>query len=457
MTPDLFGLEPVYRSDSGQSGMDPRALTANRTVDDEALAGYLAFSHVPTPRTIFADVARLSRALPLPGAFVSHGRPSSAAEEGAKGYAAGDAEREVRGENLQTLLRDAVRSRLTTADLPVGVYLSGGLDSSVVASLLVEAGAKVTAYTLDFGPGLSEEIPLAEAVATQLKIPLRKVSCREVDVSRAWDAAAAALPQPFGDPVCVPLYLLGKAAKAEVGEIWNGEGGDQLFGGWANKPLIAAQVFGASDLTSVYLDTYHRFHGRLGALWPGHPNVSLEGWIAPALSALPPDNPLMHRLRMANVLLKGAQNIAPRCVALGACHGLKVVAPLFDAPLLDATFNLPPEAFLSGACEKVALKEAARRWLPERIVYREKRGMGVPSAEWLLGRGMLGRRGPVGRRAAAALSEKKLRREGRFDPAFVKNLLDGSDPTAAGFRRRRAGEKLWTLAMWEVWREVHSL
>ncbi len=409
---------------------DPRTLTRTRQIDEQALAGYLLFSHVPRPNTIFADVS-LPPA-PLPGFAGGGGWNSSLL-------------------GLGELLRAAVRSRLPESDEPVGVFLSGGLDSSLVAALLVEAGAKVIAYTLDFGMPYDGEIAFAEQVAQHLKIPLKKVRCGPKEVARAWESTVQAMPQPFGDAVTVPLYLLGKAARKEVRTVFNGEGGDQLFGGWANKPLVAAAAFGAADLYEAYRATYHRFDGVLDKLWPGCPDVSVESWLALGLELLP-SAPLIHRLRAANLALKGAQNIAPRFVALGKCHGLSVVAPLFDEALTAHTFTLPPEAFLQGAYEKVALKEAGRGLLPDEILRREKRGMGVPSAEWCLPRF-----GPVGRRVRTLLSSRRIKREGRFDPAFVKNLLAGNDPTPAGFRRRRVGEKLWTLATWELWREVHSL
>jgi asparagine synthase (glutamine-hydrolysing) len=424
VTPDAFGLNPVYETPPGERGGDPRSLTKTRTIDDVALAGYLTFSHVPSPLTIYTDVRRLPSA-PLRSALP--------------------------GGDVVGLLRAAVRARIPEGREPVGVFLSGGLDSSLVAAMLVEAGVETIAYTLDFGQSVGGETEFAQVVAAHLRVPLRTVSCRPCDVARAWEATLVAMPQPFGDAVCVPLWLLGKAAKDEVRTVFNGEGGDQLFGGWANKPLVAAAAYGETDLYAAYRSTYHRFDSQLSALWPGHPDVAIDDWLAVGLEALP-EAPLLHRLRAANIALKGAQNIAPRCVAMAACHGLSVQAPFFDDALAAHTFTLPPGAFLSGACEKAILKDAARGLLPDEIIFREKRGMGVPSTEWCLPRF-----GPVGRRVRSLLSRRRIRREGRFDPEFVSELLTGRDTTPAGFRRRRVGEKLWTLSTWELWREVHSL
>lgn len=433
MIPDTFGLSPVYENASGERGSDPRTLTRSYAIDETALAGYLLFSHVPTPTTIYQDVKRVQSppisfsASPITGGIREAGR------------------------EILSLLRASTLRGVPAGDSPVGVYLSGGLDSSLIAALLVEAGVKVIGFTLDFGNPKDSELAFAEQVASFLKIPLRRVCCGPREVAQTWGATMAALPLPYGDAVTVPLYLLGNIARQEVSVVFNGEGGDQLFGGWANKPLIAASAYGEQDLYRAYRATYHRFDSHLKSLWPGHPSVQVNDWLAVGLEVMP-DAPLLHRLRAANIALKGAQNIAPRCVALGACHGLRIEAPFFDEALAALTFQLSPEAFLSGACEKAILKEASRGLLPDEILFREKRGMGVPSADWCLPRF-----GPVGRRVRSLLGSRKIKREGRFDPTFIKGLLAGYDPTPAGFRRRRIGEKLWTLATWELWREVHSL
>jgi len=166
-------------------------------------------------------------------------------------------------------------------------------------------------------------------------------------------------------------------------------------------------------------------------------------WVRPALGA-DGFGSLLHRLRAANLRLKGAQNIAPRAVQLGAAHGLRVHAPFFDRALADWTFTLPPDAFLRGACEKYLLKRAVELFLPAEIVWREKRGMGVPVTEWFLG--------PLRSEAARRLSPRRLRRDGWFDPAFIAALRRGED-LPGEFRRRRVGEKLWCLLMLHIWRD----
>ncbi len=275
---------------------------------------------------------------------------------------------------LQQLLTSAVASRITDlpSDKPVGVLLSGGLDSSLVAALLVRAGVKVRAYTLDLGEYGLSEVPYAEQVAKFLGISLVKVAATPERIKQAMVPAIQALDMPFGDSVCVPLYLLKQRASQDVSVIFNGEGGDQLFAGWTNKPLIAAKLYqevhpaAEQTLVSQYMQTFHRLWGyerqafqpeiadRVQAIRP-------EDWVAPALGEAH-TSAFMHQMRRASVALKGAQNIHLRATNIGFACGLNVRSPFCDLPLALWTFGISGELFLKGSCEKYILKRAAFDW-----------------------------------------------------------------------------------------------
>jgi asparagine synthase (glutamine-hydrolysing) len=441
--PDPFGVRPLYALRIGErthTASDPRVLRripgAPHGIDAAALHGYLCFSHAPEPLTLFDGVRRIETPAPW------RESPVPVDEESA-----------VR--RLHALLR-ASTERMLGAERDVGVFLSGGLDSSIVAALLVEAGARVHLFSLDFGAPWDEELAQARALAAHLGCPLHAVRARPRDVARALEPAARALHQPYGDPVTVPLYLLGQAARDHVGTVFNGEGGDQLFGGWANKPMIAAETYGGPgyDREAAYLDTYHRFHGLEHRLLTPAARAMIGpadagAFLRPALRA--PHLPtLLHRLRAANIRLKGAQNIAPRMTQLAEAHGLAVHAPFFDRALAEWTFTLPAEYFLRGASEKHLLKRAAEGLLPPDVIDRPKRGMGVPATEWLLGW-----LSPVRRDAARRLSKRRVKRDGWFDAAYVEALRRGADDPAET-RRRRLGERLWALLMLHAWMDVQD-
>jgi asparagine synthase (glutamine-hydrolysing) len=441
--PDPFGVQPVYSLTLGErthTAADPRALRrlpgAPRGVDPAALHGYLCFSHPPGPKTLFEGIARVPELAPW------RERPAPVNEDSAVS-------------TLRALLAASVERMLGT-ERDVGVYLSGGLDSSLVAALLARAGARVHLFSLDFGPAWDAELEHAQAVAAHLGRPLHRVRARPRDVHRALHPTAAALHQPFGDPVTVPLYLLGQAARGSVRTVFNGEGGDQLFGGWATKPMLAAEAYGGTGYSreAAYLATYHRFHGAEAQLltpaaMEAIGSMDAGAWLRPALDAdgLPT---LLHRLRAANIRLKGAQNIAPRMAQLAAAHGLQARAPFMDRALAEWTFTLPVDFFLRGASEKHLLKRAAEGLLPPALIDRPKRGMGVPATEWL--RGWMS---PLRWEAARRLSPRRLRREGWFRPEYVAALRRGDDDPGET-RRRRAGEKLWALLMLHLWMDAQD-
>jgi asparagine synthase (glutamine-hydrolysing) len=436
-------VRPLYALRAGErthTAADPRVLRrlpdAPRGIDPAALHGYLCFSHPPEPLTLFAGVRRVETPAPW------RESPDPVDEETA-------------ARRLRALLAESVE-RMLGAEREVGVFLSGGLDSSIVAALLVEAGARVHLFSLDFGAPWDEELAQARALAEHLGRPLHAVRARARDVARALEPTARALHQPFGDPVTVPLYLLGQAARDRVGIVFNGEGGDQLFGGWANKPMIAAETYGGPgyDRESAYLATYHRFHGREDRLLTPDARAMIRDADAGAFLRSALDAPhlpsLLHRLRAANIRLKGAQNIAPRMTQLAEAHGLQVRAPFFDQTLAEWTFTLPAEFFLRGATEKHLLKRAAEGLLPADVIDRPKRGMGVPATEWLLHW-----LSPVRREAARRMSRQRLRRDGWFDAAYVRALRRGEDEPGET-RRRRLGERLWALLMLHVWMDVQD-
>jgi asparagine synthase (glutamine-hydrolysing) len=447
---DPFGLRGAYLSecaDGTRCGSLPQLVrSAGGTggeLDAQAIHGYLCFSYVPHPLTAFKDVRALGA-----GARWTYqaGNSETTSNRDWRERAAGL--RELDGlPVLERLLLQSVQRSLGD-EKEAAVFLSGGLDSSLIAALLGSLGVRVHLLTLDFGEPYNVEVEFAEEVAAHLKLPLRRVPAGPREVRSALGPTASALAQPFGDGVTVPLYLLGKAAAEMCGLIFNGEGGDQLFGGWANKPVLASELYGdtGNAREATYLATYHRFLGETDELYSPRAKALVgrqdEGkWIRVGLNPTGFQS-LLHRLRAANLHLKGAQNIAPRCVQLAAAHGLRAATPFFDPALTDWTFTLSPELLLAGSTEKHLLKLVASRYLPARIVWREKRGMGVPLTDWL--------EGPLRGLVRGRLSPLRLKRDGWFDPGFVQRLSARREPRG-DLRRRRTGEKLWALLMLHAW------
>lgn len=415
-----------------------------------ALYGYSCLSYVPTPLTPIEQIAALpagteqiwtgERGISL----LSH----SCQEWSEASYQINDEQEATR--QLQSLLSSAVERQI--ADIgneTVGVFLSGGLDSSIVAALLVQAGVKVRAYCLDFGEMAISEYPYAEQVAQWLKIPLVKVEATPKQLQPALIPTIKALDLPFGDGVTVPLFLLNQAARRDTRIIFNGEGGDQLFGGWTNKPLIAASIYQSehkegNSFEAQYLNTFHRLWGYEAqvfqkGVYEEIQQLNPQDWLYPAMYD---NSSLLHRLRRASLMLKGAQNIHPRATNLAFAHGIRVRSPFCDLPLADWTFGLSGELLLQGACEKYILKRAAESWLPPEIVWRQKRGMGVPLSSWCLNQWW--------RKLGIWLNPAILQAEGRWQPDLATRIALGE--LGGKIQGRRIGEILWLLIVWQLWR-----
>lgn len=419
-----------------------------------ALYGYSCFSYVPVPLTPVEGIGAIAAGTEQiwtagKSSVVRHYEwRQGAAQLGDEARCFVDTTR-VAVPQLQALLKDAVQRQI--GDLgsePVGVMLSGGLDSSIVAALLVQAGVRVRAYTLDIGKYW--ETPYAEQVAEFLDIPLVKVEVTPQRVRGAIAATAQALDLPFGDGVTVPFWLLLQAASQDVGVIFNGEGGDQLFAGWTNKPLIAAGVYGAyssdKELMAQYLKTFHRLHGYEKQVFQpiaqaGMSHCRAADWVEEALcsESVPA---LLHRFRRATLMLKGAQNIHPRATHLGWAHGLQVRSPFCDLPLAEWSFGVSGELHLLGACEKYILKRAVEDWLPPEIVWRRKRGTGVPLTSWCFNE--------LWRDMGNWLNPGVLQAEGRWQEDLGDRIVWGK--LGGEIQGRRKGETLWLLIMWQMWR-----
>ncbi|MEM9926709.1 MAG: asparagine synthetase B family protein [Cyanobacteria bacterium P01_D01_bin.50] len=415
--------------------------------------GYNCFSYVPTPLTPVENIFTVPAGYEIVWEITDECRIQNLKDNAIhNSYEWREAKNLIRDEKtaisqLQSLLKNAIEHQLS--NLPageIGIFLSGGLDSSVVAALLVQAGVKVKAYALDFADYGVSEFPFAEAVAAHLQIPLVKVDATPKRIKSAINATVKALDLPFGDGVTIPIYLLCEAASKETSVVFNGEGGDQLFAGWTNKPLIAAGIYNSENFNQQYLRTFHRLYGYEGQsfqleLSTQIKNINPENWIAEALNPEFTNN-ILARLRRGSLMLKGAQNIHPRATNLGKAFDLRVRSPFCDLSLTSFCFALSGELFLQGNTEKYILKRAVESWLPSEIVWREKRGMGVPLNSWCLGELW----GEISKRLNAGI----LKFEGRYQEDIIRKILAGE--IGGQIRQRRIGEVLWLLLMWETWR-----
>lgn len=421
-----------------------------------ALHSYACFSYIPTPLTAIEQIASVAAGTEMIWQLAD---VKSQPKVRSLKSAWQEAPQLLRSEDeaiaqLQTLLQQAIDRQVADLpiDEPVGVLLSGGIDSSLVTALLVKAGLKVRAYALDFGVESYSELPYAQQVADFFGIPLIRVAATGDAILGAIGPTAKALDSPYGDGTTAPLFLLKQAAAQDVRVVFNGENGDQLFAGWTNKPLIANGVYstehptGKETFEQQYLRTFQRFYGYEKLIFSPEmldrtQSHDLSVYLQDAIGTDTCPS-LLAKLRRASLMLKGAQNIQPRANVLGFACGLWVRSPFCDPDLTDWTFQLPGELLLQGACEKYILKKASERWLPPEIVWREKRGMGVPLKVWYYREFW----GAIGDR----LNPNVLRSQKSWQPHLADSMLSGK--LGVAMRDRYIGNNLWLLLMWQAWR-----
>ncbi len=415
-----------------------------------AVAQYLTFSFVPGGQTMLEDLREL-----LPGHRLTV-RPDGT-EELVRTFAFEIADKEEAPEavwvdRFRQTFGQAVADRLPR-DERIGLYLSGGIDSSVVAAEVARRAEKpVSTYAIHFGADHPHELDFARAVAERCKTDHHEVLIRPRDFLPRLRQMIWHLDEPIGDPITMPNFELSRQVSSEVRHVYNGEGGDPLFGGPKNIPMMLQHWYGGIERgprfrERAYLASYRRAYDILPALltpaWQRRfdPQVELEGVLTPFFSCDRPAH-LLDKLMAINIRLKGAHLILPKVERMTGAWGVTPLAPLFDERLLRLSFQMPTTLKLRSGVEKVVLKQAYAGALPREVIERPKSGMRVPVHFWF--------QGELKRYARKILRPGPIRRAGIFDPERVRQLLRYDLEGGAG----RYGLRLWMLLTFEIWRRI---
>jgi asparagine synthase (glutamine-hydrolysing) len=419
--------------------------------DAGSLVKLLVFSFIPGSASMFRGVHEL-----LPGTFLRWSGPGTAravtywdvAEE------IPDAGEEHFVRTIRSLSSAAVDRRLPPAGTRVGAFLSGGVDSSAVVALLRARGVDVTAYSVAFGHGQPNEIMYARLVTEHCHVPHRVLDIEPDMFIDLLPQVIYNLDDPLCDCITVPNYLLAREAAREHTIVFNGEGGDPLFGGPKNKFMILGEwyrPFGGYDRLRAYLSSYHKLYDYLGDLCTPAllaqtgGTKPLEDEVRPYLE----DGDMTHflnRLMRINIKLKGGQSILVKVEKMLSANGVEGRSPLFDRALAEFSFAIPPAYKRRGDVEKYAFKKAIEDLLPRPVVYRKKAGMGVPLNHWF-------RATRLKDYTADLLLDRRATDRGYFQRGFVEDLLAGKGPAYA-VGQDRSGELIWMLLAIELWHRV---
>lgn len=412
---DPFGKKPLYWMHHGGLVAFASELRCFRHVpgfdgeiDQEALAEYLLVQYCHAPRSIYRQVRKLE-----PGSFLlwdfSAGNAPTASRGShwsfsARGPATSPLGRSIdqEADALQALIVEAVRKRLMS-DVPLGAFLSGGVDSSLVVAIMrKDLGREVESFTIGFSDTEDTEHEFARETAKLLGTTHRD-DLLKPDVMALVHTIAEALDEPNGDSSCLPTYLLCRHARQFVTVALSGDGGDELFGGYGRyrdtlndfgsrwqrfKRRLSGQPSArASDL---YLsprwliwqpeDAAAMLTGDAGRPLPGAAAEDLATW----RSLLDdPSVPLMHRMRTldATTYMPGA--VLAKVDRMSMLHSLEVRCPLLDKSVGRFAMGLSADACWRPPAEtKRILKHLASRYLPREWMHRRKMGFGVPANSW---------------------------------------------------------------------------
>jgi asparagine synthase (glutamine-hydrolysing) len=504
---DRLGKKPLYvYRDAGliTFGSELKALVAaprfDRSIDLTALASYLRYLYVPSPKTIFQRAAKLRPAHILTVSNPNRSLPPAecywsledVARRGLANPIAGEEAETI--DQLETLLREAVQCRLHS-DVPIGALLSGGVDSATVVALMQEASSRpVKTYTIGFAEAEFDEARHAACVA-------RHLGTDHVELLLTGEDAYSLVPQlpqifdePFADPSQLPALLVSQLARGEVAVALCGDGGDELFGGY-NRYIYGARIlaragriphvirqclcagidrvppsawdrvqrFSAALVAGVPREHFgqrvHKVGRLLGAASTGEMYRSLlSAWqqpedllVADALDAPAGDDEnrrildgsdpacLLDRMMLADQLTYLPDDLLAKVDRTSMAVSLEVRAPLLDHRLVELSWRLPRSLKVRGSLGKWALRQVLYPRVPRNLVERPKMGFSVPIDRWL--------RGPLRHWAEHLLSGSALHGSRLLNEAAIarawRELQDD---------RRPVGAALWAILMFQAWR-----
>ncbi len=453
---DRFGEKPLYWGVFDKTllfASEPKVLLAHPAVKPslnlQALRQYLSFDYVPAPLTIYGGINKLTAAHKL---TLEHG------EVKVERYWRLDYKTTVpvpseheAADHLRELMADAVRMRLVS-DVPLGVLLSGGIDSSTVAALAVRASSEaVKTFSISFAEASFDESAYARGVAKFLGTDHHEERLSANLAANLVSEIGAWMDEPFSDPSLVPTYLLSRFTRKHVTVALGGDGGDELFAGypmyaghrWAEvykhvpgvlrrgliEPMVRSLPVKTKNLSFDYkalrfitgarYDAVARHHIWFGSFTPDQQQQLLT---PEALAATDSEiyadarriaeecnnDDLVTRMQSVDTQLYLAEDILTKVDRASMAVSLEVRAPFLDPRVAEFAASLPCNYKLRGMKTKYILKKAVRDLLPAFVTRRGKKGFGVPVAEWL--------KFKLRPLARDLLSPERVRRAGVFNP-----------------------------------------
>ena len=460
-----------------------------RSLDNVALTQYFLCGYFPSPRTVFAEIRKLPAAhqMVIQGGkiriepywrlqehLLPAGQPKVTVEK----------EKQL-VEGLSEKLHEACVSRLVS-DVPLGVFLSGGIDSSTLVAMMSElTPGNVSSFSVAFEEKSFNEEPYADFVARHFHTRHYVTTADEPSLREALQILAGHLDEPLADPAILPTYLLSRFARQHIKVALSGEGSDELFGGYPTYigawlaghylrlprllrhgfferlrrflPMSAGAVPVGWYLLQ-FLNYVEKSPAERHAIWFGLTSPDeLDQLFSPEWSgpqprgqeALAPLERVLEGASFESVLaemlyldfrLYLEDDLLAKVDRASMACSLEMRTPFLDHRLIEFAAGIPAELKVRGFKLKYLLKKAAENWLPHKIVYRQKRGFSVPISRWM--------RKELRPWLDEALGEERLKRQGIFNTPYVRRLLEEHWAERADHRKI-----LWALFCFQLWYE----
>jgi asparagine synthase (glutamine-hydrolysing) len=453
---DRAGVKPLYYALTPQGvqwASELRALDVEQVIDPTAAALYARYRYVPAPWSILKGVQKL-----MPGTILTIARdstketkywdPIQIAERAANNRFRGSEDEALQA--LDDLLGDSVALRMI-ADVPLGVFLSGGVDSSLIASLMQRhASGPIHTFTIGFEDPRFDESRFGREVAQHL-------GSRHDEMVVSIDEALQLVPQlatiydePFADSSALPTYLVSRLARQSATVALSGDGGDELFAGYHHHFLgrrlqrrVRAVPRFARGVTGRVLRTLRRTRSLGQALVENDPIATYHRGMLLHLSAIAPLAREMPRLDdpTEQVMFLDFTTYLPDDILVkvdraSMAVSLEARTPFLDHRVVELAWSLPLSMKIRDDRGKWILRRLLKRYLPETLVDREKQGFGLPLAAWL--------RGPLRDWAESLLSDVRE----PFDRKWVRAMWH------AHLRGGNHESALWTVLMFEAWKRA---
>jgi asparagine synthase (glutamine-hydrolysing) len=477
---DRAGIKPLYYAALPDGGLvfssELASLLAHGGVRGElsayGLGSYFFSDYVHPPATIVSGVRKLPPGHTLVWEDGRLYEPEAFWRLGAPGPAPARSDAEL-ADMLWSGLAAAVKAQLV-ADVPVGIFLSGGIDSSCVAALAAAAGGHMKAFSIGFENATFDESKYARMMAQRLDVELVSETLDERNLLDVLDAALDKLDEPMADPSLLPTFLLSRLAARHVKVVVGGDGGDELWGGYTTylahgyaqlyaripelvRKGLVERAIGLLPIDDRYQSLEWKLR-RFTQRWDDDPVTRHLRWMSsvdlpelaravpaaralrpPALDArLPVTGDYLQRILALDFSTYMSGSVLTKVDRASMAHGLEVRPPLLGNAMIDMAFALPSKYKVRGRTTKYLLKRAARGKIPDDIIDRPKKGFGIPLASWL--------RGPLRPRIEEVVARSPVWATGHFD----RDVWAAWNGEHQG-RRRDHSKALWALLVLDHW------